>query len=101
MPLLFPTTTELLESWPAEVARGRKAFVLRHGIGWAAIGLALIWFANWALGWDHYPWSGRMPALVIALEVVLIPIGGLLFALLIWRQNNRRYRGLTEDQGYD
>lgn len=101
MSLLFPTTTEFLETWPAEVARGRTAFVLRHGIGWAAIALALIWVANWSLGWDYYPWSGRMPMAVLVFEVLLMPVGGFLLALLIWRQNNKRYRGLTEDQEYE
>lgn len=98
--LLFPTTTEFLESWPAEAARGRTTFVLRYGLGWAAIALALIWLANWALGWDHYPLSARMPTRLLILELVLVPLGGFVLALLIWKHNIRRYRGLTEDQEY-
>jgi hypothetical protein len=99
MAILFPTNSEFLASWPDEAARGRTAFVLRNGFGWGAIALMLYWVANWALGWEFYPWSGRMPARAIIYQVVLMPLAGALLALFVWRQNNRRFHKLTSEPG--
>ena len=99
MAILFPTTTEFLATWPEEAARGRTSFVLRNGVGWAVIALVLYWIANWALGWDLYPWSGRMPMRAIIFQLLLMPLAGSLFALFLWRQNNRRFQKLTSEPG--
>jgi len=86
---------DFVSRWPSIAGRGRASYTVRHGIGGAAFILAWIWLGNWALGWDLYPWSGRMPRQVLLLQIAFTVVATGALALWEWRRQARRYEKET------
>jgi hypothetical protein len=88
------------EDWARIRADGRRAFVLRFGLGvFALFGIAFT--TLWIVAVDPLVFGAASPAageiarhIVVAL--VVWPLGGWLFARWIWRRNEKRFGSQLE-----
>ena len=82
MPLLEMTDREA-QAWATMRAAGRRAYLLRHGLGWGAImfvGSAVVALV-----------LGEMSRAWLALNVPLWAVAGVGFGLVTWHINERLF----------